>query len=75
MSYYWFNRQELLTKANEKYHNKGGKEKASKYYEDNKRAIKEKARNKYKNLTEEEKELKRQYSRNRYNKIIQKYKG
>ena len=28
-----------------------------------------KARNKYKNLIEEEKELKRQYSRNRYNKL------
>ena len=51
MSYYWFNREELLKKANEKYHNKGGKEKAAKYYQDNKEAIKEKARNKYKNLT------------------------
>ena len=29
MSYYWFNRQELLKKAKEKYDNKGGKEKAS----------------------------------------------
>ena len=53
---YWFNRQELLKKAKEKYENKGGKEKA------NKEAIKEKARNKYKNSTEKEKELKRQYS-------------
>ena len=69
MSYYWFNRQELLKKAKEKYNNKGGKEKAAKYYQDNKEAIKEKARNKYKNLTEEEKELKRQYSKNRYNKL------
>ena len=32
MSYYWFNR-ELLKKANEKYKNKGGKEKAAKYYQ------------------------------------------
>ena len=40
MSYYWFNREELLRKANEKYHNKGGKEKAAKYYKDNKDAIK-----------------------------------
>ena len=62
MSYYWFNREQLLKKANTKYHNKGGKEKAAKYYEDNKEAIKEKAKNKYKNLTEEEKEMKRQYS-------------
>ena len=49
MSYYWFNREELLKKANEKYHNKGGKEKAAKYYQDNK----EKARSKYKNLTKD----------------------
>ena len=65
MSYYWFNRQELLKKAKEKYDNKGGKEKTAKYYKDNKEAIKEKARNKYKNLTKEEKELKRQYSKYR----------
>ena len=32
MSYYWFNKQELLKKANEKYRNNCGKEKASKYY-------------------------------------------
>ena len=64
MSYYWFNR-ELLRKANEKYKNKGGKEKAAKYYQKNKDVIREKARKKYKNLAEERKELKRQYSRNR----------
>ena len=72
MIYYWFNRNKLVKKAKTKYHNKGGKEKAAKYYEDNKEAIKEMARIKYKNLTEEEKELKRQYSRNRYNKLKQK---
>ena len=27
MSYYWFNREELLKKAKAKNHNKGGKEK------------------------------------------------
>ena len=54
MSYYWFNRKELLKKAKEKYDNKGGKEKA---------------RNKNKNLTEEEKELKRQYSKDKYHKL------
>ena len=47
MRYYWFNREELLKKAKTKYHNEGGQEKAAKYYEDNKEAIKEKARNKY----------------------------
>ena len=38
MSYYWFNRQELLQKAKEKYSN-GGKEKAAKYYQANKDVI------------------------------------
>ena len=46
MSYYWFNRHELLKKAKEKYDNKVRNEKASNYYEDNKEAIKEKSRNK-----------------------------
>ena len=58
MSYYWFNRKDLLKKAKEKYHKEGGKEKASECHKKNKEAIKEKARNKYKNLTEEEKEKK-----------------
>ena len=71
MSYYSFNREELLKKANEKYHKEGGKEKASEYFEKNKEAIKEKARNKYKNLTKEEKGLKKQYSINRYYKLKQ----
>ena len=35
MSYYWFNRQELLQKAKNKYHNCGGKEKAAEYYLEN----------------------------------------
>ena len=75
MSYYWFNREELLKKTKETYGNKEVKEKASKYYEENKEAIKERVKNKYKNLTGEEKELKRQYSKNRYNKLTQHYKG
>ena len=36
MSYCWFNRQELLKKAKDRYHNCGAKEKAAKYYTDNK---------------------------------------
>ena len=32
MSYYWFNREKLLKDAWNKYHNKGGKGKAAKYY-------------------------------------------
>ena len=38
MNYYWFNRQEMLQKAKEKY----SKEKAAEYYKQNKEAIKEK---------------------------------
>ena len=41
MSYYWFNRQEILQKANEKY----SKEKAAENYLQNKEAIKEKSKN------------------------------
>ena len=40
MSYYWFNRQEILQKAKEKY----SKEKAAEYYAQNKKATKEKPR-------------------------------
>ena len=33
MNYYWFNRQELLQKAKDRYHNGGGKEEdANKHY-------------------------------------------
>ena len=42
MSYYWFNRQENLQKAKEKY----SKEKPAEYYAQNKEAIKEKSRRK-----------------------------
>ena len=49
MSYYWFNRQEILQKAKEKY----SKEKAAEYYAQNKEAIKEKSREHYKNLSQE----------------------
>ena len=70
MSYYWFNKQELLQKPKEKYDN-GGKEKAAKYYQDNKEVIKKKANDKYKNLSKEEKEAKKGYSRNRYKKMKQ----
>ena len=51
MSYYWFDRQEVLQKAKEKY----SKEKAAEYYPQNKEAIKEKSRERYKNVSQEEK--------------------
>ena len=50
MNYYWFNRQEILQIAKEKY----SKEKAAEYYAQNK-AIKEKPRERYKNLSQEKK--------------------
>ena len=65
MSYYWFNREEIL----QKYHNEGGKEKAAKYYQKNKDILKERAKNRYRNLSEENKEVKRQYIRARYKNI------
>ena len=42
MSYYWLNRPELLQKAKNKYHNCGGKEKAAKYYLENRDILKKK---------------------------------
>ena len=51
--YYWFNREELLKKAHDKYHNKGSKERAAKYYQKNKEMIKERERNKYKMMSRE----------------------
>ena len=41
MSYYWFNRQEILQKTKERY----SKEKTSECYLQNKEAIKEKSKN------------------------------
>ena len=54
MSYYWFNRQEILQKAKERY----SKEKAAEYYLQNKEAIKEKSKNRYKKLSQEKKKAK-----------------
>ena len=72
MSYYWFNRQELLQKTKGKYHNCGRKEKPAEYYLTNKDAIKEKANNKYKNLPKEEEEAKRNHCKDRSKKMKEK---
>ena len=58
MSYYWFNRKELLEKAHKNYHKEGGEEQAASYYQRNKETIKKKAREAYKNLSKEEEEKK-----------------
>ena len=57
MNYYWFNSQEILQKAKEKY----SKEKAAQYYAQNKEAIKEKSRERYKNLSQKEKDKIKEY--------------
>ena len=69
MSYYYFNRKNLLQKAKDKYHNFGGKEKAAKYYIRNKEVLKENAINKNRNLSEEEKETKKEYGKDRNRNI------
>ena len=67
MSYYQFNRQEILQKSKEKC----SKEKAAEYYIQNKEAFKEKARNRYKNLPEEEKNKIKEYQKKKYQELIQ----
>ena len=67
MSYYWFNRPEILQKAKVKY----SKEKAAEYYAQNKEAIKEKSRECYKNLSQEEKDKIKEYQRKKYQELVQ----
>ena len=55
MNYYWFNRQEILQKAKEKY----SKEKTAEYYKQNKEAMKEKSKKRYKNLSRHKKKTTR----------------
>ena len=59
MSYYQFNRQEILQKVKEKH----SKVKAAEYYIQNKEALKEKARDRYRNLPEEKKNKIKRVSR------------
>ena len=66
MSYYWFNRQEVLLKAKERY----SKEKSAEYYSKPKDAIKEMSKNRYKNLSKEEKGKIKKYQRKRYQQLI-----
>ena len=67
MNYYWFNRQEILQKAKERY----SKEKAVEYYLPNKEAKKEKSREHYKNLSQKAKDKIKEYQRKRYQELIQ----
>ena len=69
MNNYRKNGEVLLRKGYDKYHNRGGKEKAAKYYQETKEEIKMKYRNKYKNMSEDEKNVIRERSKNRYHEI------
>ena len=62
MSYYWFNRQDILQEAKERY----SKEKSAEYYAQDKEAIKEKSRERYKNLSQEEKDKIKVHQRKKY---------
>ena len=48
--------------------------KAKKYYENNKKVLKDKVRDKYRELSEEKKNIKREYGRNRYLNISEEKK-
>ena len=65
MNSYWFNRQEILRKAKEKY----SREKTAEYYAQNKEAIKEKSREHYKNLSQKEKGKIKEYQRKKISRI------
>ena len=66
MSYYWFNRQEILQKAKENC----SKEETAEYYKQNKDAIKEKSRKRYKNMSQEEKDKIKEYQK-KYQELVQ----
>ena len=65
MSYYWFNKQEILQKVKERY---SKKKLLSIMY---KEAIKEKSRERYKNLLQEEKDKIKEYQRKKYQELVQ----
>ena len=67
MSYYLFNKQEILQKGKERY----SKEKAAEYYAQNKEAIKEKSRECYKNLSQEKNDKIKEYQRKSYQELVQ----
>ena len=72
MSYYQFNRKEVLQTAKERYSRK----KVAEYYLKNNEAIQEKSKNWYKNLSEKEKDKRltkkiKEYQRKRYQQLIQ----
>ena len=67
MSYYWFNRQEILQKAKERY----SREKAAEYYLKNKRGNKRKVKKFIQNLVTRKKVKVKEYQRKMYQELIQ----
>ena len=67
MSYHWFNRQEILLKAKERY----SKEKGAEYYAQNKEVVKEKLRERYKTFSQEEKNKTKEYQRKKCQEVVQ----
>ena len=65
MSYYWFNRQEILQKAKEKY----SKEKAAEYYLKNKEAIKGKGKRTLQKLAKKKDQI-RKYQKKKYQELV-----
>ena len=63
MGYYQLNKNKLLKKAKDRYHNDGGKLEW------------ENAKNKYRSLSEKEKEVKRAYGRDSYRNMIEDEKN
>ena len=75
MSYYYsFNRKDLLKIAYDKYHNKGGKEKAALYYQKNKETIKNREKDSYRSMTDIERNEEKRKSLERYYKLKAQYK-
>ena len=72
MSYYKKNKEVLLEKAYNKYHNRGGKERAKKYYQEKKEEILKKERLEYWFMPESDKEIVRQRSLERYYRMKNK---
>ena len=62
MSYYQFNRQDILQKSKDRY----GKKEAAEYYSKNKEEIKEKSKNWHKNFWKQEKDKVKEYQRKIY---------
>ena len=66
MSDYWLNREKLLKNAWDKYHNKGGKQKAAKYYAAYQEVLREDAKINIKTCQRWKIIKKRKYQRKRY---------